>query len=229
MFITFVIPVYNEKDTLRGLVDGIKECTPEHERRVLFVDDGSTDGSRSVLDELAAEHDEVEAIHFDENRGKTAALARGIDEAAGDVVITMDSDLQDDPSDIPRFLSKLEEGYDLVCGWKAQRQDPLARRLASRVYNGVTARAFGLRLHDINCGFKAMRIGVAKDLRLEHDYHRLIPVLAAHCGYSVTEIEVTHQQRRFGRSKYGWARFWHGARDVARLWWSFRRNDKSGG
>jgi glycosyltransferase involved in cell wall biosynthesis len=217
MHLCFVIPVYNERDTLEALTAQIVKHAAGHEVRIIFVDDGSTDGSGETLDSLAKKYDTVETIHFPENRGKSAALAEGFRAAEGDVVFTMDSDLQDDPVEIPAFLEKLAEGSDLVCGWKVNRQDPWHKTLPSKVYNGFVAVVFGLKLHDINCGYKAMTLPVAKSLELKHDYHRLIPVLAAKQGYTVSEIPVKHHRREYGHSKYGLARFWHGARDVFRL------------
>ncbi len=217
--ITFVIPVFNEYATIRPVVEQILAVAQGYACRILLIDDGSSDGSAEVCDELDQRHPEVQAIHFSENKGKTVALAVGFDAAEGDVVITLDSDFQDDPAEIPRFVSAIRNGYDLVCGWKADRKDPLFKRVASRIYNGVTARLFGLSLHDINCGFKAMRIDVAKSLALEHDYHRLIPVLAAAAGYRVGEIKIRHHPRRSGKSKYGIERYWRGLRDVGRVWW----------
>ncbi len=217
-----VIPVFNEERTILPLVDAVFAAAAPYGCRIILVDDGSTDGSAARCDEAARGNAAVEAVHFPVNRGKTAALAEGFARATGDVVVTLDSDLQDDPAEIPRFLAALDEGCDLVCGWKADRQDPWHKRWASRVFNGFTARLFGLRLHDINCGFKAMRIEVAQGLELKRDYHRLIPVLAAARGYRVGEIAVRHHPRRYGRSKFGIERYWRGLRDVMRLWWELR-------
>ncbi len=222
LLITFVVPIFNEENTLEPLVEAIGTHCAEHRRQVILVDDGSVDGSRERVDVLAAQREEVVAVHFEGNEGKTAALLRGFSMATGDVVFTLDADLQDDPMEIPHFLAELEKGYDLVCGWKSVRHDPLSRRLLSRCYNGLVGRIFGLALHDVNCGFKAMKLDVAKSLDLRHDYHRLIPVLAASCGYRVGEIEVRHHARRFGKSKYGLERYWKGLRDVVRLRWELR-------
>ena len=218
MNLFFIIPVKDERETLRDLTEGILENSQSHASRILFVDDGSTDGSGEALDGLASDFEGVEVVHFDVNRGKTAALAEGFDRAEGDVVFTMDSDLQDDPVEIPAFLEALEQGYDLVCGWKAVRNDPWHKRLLSRVYNGFVAGLFGVKLHDINCGYKAMTLEVAQSLELKHDYHRLIPVLAAKAGFHVGEIKVQHHARIYGHSKYGLARLWHGLRDTLRVW-----------
>lgn len=218
MKLFFIIPVKDERGTLAELTEGILANVTSHEARILFINDGSTDGTPEVLDELASTHDAVEVIHFDVNRGKSAALVVGFERAEGDVVITMDGDLQDDPVEIPNYLAQIEAGYDLVCGWKFVRHDPWHKTLPSKVYNGFVGLVFGLSLHDINCGYKAMTLEVAKSMKLKHDYHRLIPVLAKKNGFKITEIRVQHHARRYGQSKYGLARFWHGLRDVARVW-----------
>lgn len=215
--LTVIVPLFNEVDTLLPLVDAVLQSAPSN-CRILLIDDGSTDGSAARCDEAAARHGGVAVIHFDRNRGKTEALMAGFAAAQGDMVVTMDADLQDDPAEIPRFLEALDGGLDLVVGWKADRKDPWHKRWPSRVYNGFTAMLFGLKLHDINCGFKAMRVEVAKNLCLEHDYHRLIPVLAAAMGYRVGEIVVRHHPRRHGSSKFGLERYWRGLRDVMRVW-----------
>lgn len=221
--LSVVVPVFNEAETIAPLVRGIFEAAPDC--RILLINDGSTDGSAAVCDAAAA-HECVDVIHFERNRGKTEALAAGFARAEGDIVITMDSDLQDDPIEIPRFLEAIEGGLDLVVGWKADRKDPWHKRWPSRVYNGFTSRLFGLKLHDMNCGFKAMRKEVAKSLRLHHDYHRLIPVLAAVKGYRVGEIVVRHHPRRHGSSKFGLERYWRGLRDVLRVWFESRGRDR---
>jgi len=227
MVITFIVPIYNERETIEALVEAIHANCAGHSPRIILIDDGSTDGSREVMDGAASKLEDVEAIHFERNLGKTAALAKGFSMAEGEIVFTLDGDLQDDPCEIPGFLAELKKGYDLVCGWKSVRRDPWSRRALSRLYNWFVGRLFGLALHDVNCGFKAMNLEVAKSLDLRHDYHRLIPVIAANHGYRVTEIEVRHHARRYGKSKYGLERYWRGLRDVARLWWELRRGPGS--
>lgn len=218
MKITFVIPVYNERDTLEDLAAGIVKHTEGHETRVLFVDDGSTDGSREVLQRLRHAMSHVEVIRFRRNAGKSAALAAGFAHTDGDVVFTMDADLQDDPAEIPHFLEKLEEGFDVVVGWKMKRHDPWHKTFPSHVYNSFVAKTFRLPLHDINCGFKAYRAEVVKRLRVYGEMHRLLPALAAGLGYRIAEIPVTHHARRYGVSKYGFERFARGALDVLAVW-----------
>ena len=214
MNITFVIPVYNERETLKPLVEGIAENIGPHECRILFVDDGSTDGSDEVLRDIHRCFPSVDVIRFRRNFGKSPALAAGFAKATGDIVITMDGDLQDDPKEIPRFVDKINEGYDVVVGWKAVRRDPWHKTFPSRNYNRLVSWLFGVPLHDVNCGFKAFRAEVVRNIRVYGEMHRLIPVLAANLGYKVTEIPVEHHPRRHGKSKYGVERFSRGAIDV---------------
>jgi len=222
---TIVIPVFNELDSLEPLVEGILEWAGELGPRILFVDDGSTDGSSGKLDELHGRFLPVDVIRFSRNRGKSAALAAGFEHADGDVIVTMDADLQDDPKEIPRFLAQIRQGLDLCVGWKQVRHDPVSKTFPSRVYNGFADRLFGLGLHDMNCGFKAMRPEVAKNLQLFGDMHRLIPVLAAEQGYKVGEIQVEHHPRRHGESKYGNERFLRGAADLITLYFLTRHRN----
>lgn len=218
MKITFVIPVYNERETLDPLISGISEHVAPHEHRIILVDDGSTDGSYDTMCNLRDDNPAIEIIRLRGNFGKSAALAAGFAAADGDVVFTMDSDLQDDPKEIPRFIEKLDEGYDVVCGWKAVRHDPLHKTVPSRIYNWFVAWLFKVPLHDINCGFKLMRTEVVKKVQLYGEMHRLIPVLAQNLNYRVTEIPVEHHRRRYGKSKYGIERFTRGAMDVLTMW-----------
>lgn len=222
MKVSFVVPVFNERETLEGLVEGILEHATPHEAQIVLVDDGSDDGSSGVMDELARKHPSIEVVRLGRNLGKSAALAAGFACAKGDLVFTMDADLQDDPKEIPLFLEKIGEGFDLVCGWKAVRHDPWHKTFPSRVYNRFVAWLFGLPLNDVNCGYKLMRREVVKSLRLFGDMHRLIPVLAAEQGFRVGEVAVEHQPRRCGRSKYGIERFARGAIDVMTLWFLTR-------
>ncbi len=218
MRLAFVIPVLNERETLEPLAAGIARHASPHEYQILFVDDGSADGSYDVLRSLHERDPRVGLLKLRRNYGKTRALAAGIACAEGDVLITMDADLQDDPEEIPRLLAKLDEGYDVVCGWKADRHDPWHKVLPSRVYNALVNWLFGLRLHDINSGFKAMRMDIAKRLPLFGDMHRMMAVFAANMGGNVTETPVVHHPRRFGKSKYGFKRFYEGSRDALAVW-----------
>ncbi|MCH7960268.1 MAG: glycosyltransferase family 2 protein [Candidatus Hydrogenedentes bacterium] len=222
MDVSFVIPVRNEQESLRPLIEEILEHAPTTHFEILLVNDGSTDGSTETIDELAEREDAVQAVHLDRHLGKSAALAAGFARAQGSIVITMDSDLQDEAAEIPRFIVKVNEGFDLVCGWKSVRHDSLFKRVASRVYNRWVGWLFSIPLHDINCGFKAMRREVIETVPLTKGMHRLFPVLALRAGYSIAELPVTHRRRPFGRSKYGPGRYVTGFADVIRLWWQLR-------
>jgi glycosyltransferase involved in cell wall biosynthesis len=210
------VPVYNERESLRPLADELLPVVRglDRDAEVILVDDGSTDGSAEVMADLAATEAEVTVVRLRRNFGKGAALMAGFAEARGEAVVTLDADLQDDPAEIPRMLEALEAGADLVSGWKRERRDPWTKRAASRVFNGVTARVSGLRLHDLNCGFKAYRAEVVRTLALTGDLYRYIPVLAANEGFRVQEIPVNHRPRRFGRSKYGLERYVRGLLDL---------------
>lgn len=214
--LSIVVPVYNEEDNLPVLWPEIREVLDPTglSYEVIFVDDGSRDGSTEVLADLAAAEPEVRVVRLRRNFGKGAALMAGFREARGDAVVTLDADLQDDPAEIGRMLAVLEDGADLVSGWKENRQDPWTKRAASRVFNGVTARVSGLDLHDLNCGFKAYRAEVVRALALTGDLYRYIPVMAAAEGFRVRELSVNHRARRHGRSKYGLERYIRGFLDL---------------
>ena len=214
--ISVVVPVYNERHALEDLLAGIEEACESTARswEVLFVDDGSTDGSVELLERLASEHPNVGLVGLRRNFGKSAALTTGFDFARGAVVVTMDGDGQDDPAEIPALLAKLDAGYDLVCGWKRNRLDPAEKRLPSRLFNGTTAKLSGLPLHDFNCGLKAVRGECARALTLYGEQHRFIPVLGFQRGWRVTEIEVNHRPRVHGRSKFGFERYLRGLLDL---------------
>jgi dolichol-phosphate mannosyltransferase len=182
--------------------------------QVIFVDDGSSDGTREILELLAQQNASTEAILLRRNFGKAAALSAGFDAALGEIVITMDADLQDDPKEIPRFLAKLSEGYDVVSGWKRVRHDPWHKVLPSRAFNWLVSHSTGVRLHDHNCGFKAYRREIFDEVKLYGELHRFVPVLAASRGWKVAEIEVEHHARKFGRSKYGVSRLIKGFLDL---------------
>ena len=228
MKLSFVIPLHDERETLSALADGIAAHVGPHPYSILFVDDGSTDGSDEVLRRLARDNPHVGFVRFRRNLGKTAALAAGFAGVDGDLVFTMDADLQDDPTEIPKFLEKLDEGFDLVTGWKKERHDAWHKVWASRVYNGVVRRLFNLHIHDANCGFKLMRREVVDRLQLYGDLHRLIPVLAKNMGYTITEVPVEHHPRRFGQSKYGMERFVRGALDTFAVWFLHRHSHSPG-
>ena len=214
MKLTFVIPALNEVDSLEQLYREIVANCSGHTYELIFVDDGSSDGSDKLLSKLAEADKQVKVIRFRRNFGKAAALQMGFNIASGDIVFTMDADLQDNPIEIPRFLAKLDEGYDLVSGWKQHRHDPLHKTLPSKLFNYVTARSFGLKLRDYNCGFKAYRLSLVKELTIYGEMHRYIPALANALGYRVSEISVEHRARQHGKSKYGIERYLRGFFDL---------------
>ena len=214
--LSVVVPVHNEERSVRHLFDELQlaldQLDPAWE--VVFVDDGSTDGTFSALTRLHAKHSSVRVVRLRRNFGKAAALSAGFEQARGDIVVTIDGDGQDDPGEIARLLAKLEEGFDLVSGWKARRRDPLGRRVLSRVFNAVTGWVSGLRLHDMNSGLKAYRADVARGLNLYGELHRFVAVLAHAEGYRVAELPVNHRPRAHGRSHYGVERYLRGFLDL---------------
>ena len=214
--ISVVVPLLNEEATLAELYREIAaSLEPRGEAfEVVFVDDGSTDRSLEVLHHLHEEADNVVVVHMRRNFGKAAALKAGFLEARGEIFVTIDADLQDDPAEIPQLLAKLDEGFDLVSGWKTRRNDPFLRRLFSRIFNTTTALVSGVRLHDVNCGLKAYRAEVLQDMRLYGELHRFIPVLAAYQGYRIAELPVNHRVRQHGRSRYGPERYLRGFFDL---------------
>jgi glycosyltransferase involved in cell wall biosynthesis len=214
--LSIVIPVLNEADSLPELVSRVREALAGegYDYEVLFVDDGSTDATGEVLHRLHAEDPRVRAIRFRRNYGKSGALAVAFREARGARVVTMDGDLQDEPREVPKLLRKLEEGYDLVSGWKKVRHDPWTKTVPSRLYNLVTSMMSGIRLHDFNCGLKAYRCDVTQTLDVYGEMHRYLPVLAHFNGFRVTEMVVEHHARRHGQSKFGMARFFNGPLDL---------------
>jgi dolichol-phosphate mannosyltransferase len=214
--ISVVIPVYNERESLAPLYAEIAAVAQEAnlDLEVLFVDDGSRDGSWGVIQDLANRHPWVHGIRFRRNFGKASALSAGFRTAHGDVVLTLDADLQDDPREIPRFLAELDTGLDVVSGWKKIRHDPWHKVWPSRVFNAFVSWLTGVGLHDHNCGMKAYRAEVFREIRLYGELHRLIPVLAAARGFRVGEIVINHRPRKFGHSKYGVRRFIKGFLDL---------------
>ena len=214
--ISVVVPLLNEERSLEELYTEIARALEARgeEFEVVFVDDGSTDGSMGVLSRLHDELSNVIVIHLRRNFGKAAALQAGFLQARGDVVVTIDADLQDDPAEIPQLLAKLDEGFDLVSGWKTRRNDPFARRLFSKIFNWATGAVSGVHLHDVNCGLKAYRAEVLHGMRIYGELHRFIPVLAAYRGFRIAEIPVNHRARQHGRSRYGPERYLRGFFDL---------------
>jgi glycosyltransferase involved in cell wall biosynthesis len=214
MLLSFVIPLFNEKDTLDILYKEILQNLAGNDYEIIFIDDGSNDGSYEVLAKLAAADPKVKVVKFRKNFGKAAGLQTGFQLASGDVVFTMDADLQDNPVEIPNFLNKLDEGFDMVSGWKKKRLDPMHKRVPSKLFNSVTQNTFKLKLHDYNCGFKAYRRDVVKNIDVYGEMHRYIPALANAKGYKVGEIPVQHRSREHGVSKYGIERYLRGFFDL---------------
>jgi glycosyltransferase involved in cell wall biosynthesis len=215
-FVSVIIPLLNEADSLRELEQKIENVFNDIQCKyeIIFVDDGSTDKSFDVIRDLHRKNNRVKCIKFRKNYGKSAALAAGFESAKGDFVITMDADLQDDPSEIPELLETLQKGFDLVSGWKKIRYDPFIKRNTSKIFNYVTSKAAGIRLHDFNCGLKAYRKDVVKSLKVYGEMHRYLPALAHMSGFRVTEKIVKHHPRKFGKTKFGASRFVKGFLDV---------------
>ena len=214
--ISLVIPVYNEQESL-ALLHGEIAAVAAREGlsvEVVFVDDGSRDGSWAVIRDLARNNGNVRGLRFRRNFGKAAALLAGFHAAHGDTVLTLDADLQDDPHEIPRFLAAIKGGLDVVSGWKQVRHDPWHKVLPSRVFNWMVSTLTGVRLHDHNCGMKCYRAEVLQEIRLYGELHRFIPVLAEARGFRVGEIVIRHRPRRYGSSKYGVRRFVKGFLDL---------------
>ena len=213
--ISIVVPVHDEDRSVELLYDELASALDPIERpwEAVFVDDGSTDGSFAALTRLNAAAPNVKVVRLRRNFGKSAALAAGFNHSGGELVVTIDADLQDDPAEIPRLLAKLDEGFDLVSGWKTQRRDPWSRRLVSKIFNSVVGRASGLKLHDMNCGLKAYRAEVVRSLRIYGELHRFLPVLAHDRGFRVAELPVNHRPRAHGRSRYGVERYMRGFLD----------------
>jgi len=207
--LSVVVAVLDEEESIRPLYSGLDQVLDSlgREYEIIFIDDGSEDSSFQILKSLYEnDREHVRVIQFRRNFGKTAALAAGFRETRGEVVITMDADLQDDPTEIPGLLDKLNEDYDLVVAWRHERRDPLSKRLPSKVANAAVSLLTGVKIHDLNCGFKAYRREVVADLKLYGELHRFVPVLAHWRGYRVTEQKVVHRPRQYGQSKYGFER-----------------------
>ncbi len=216
MDLSIIVPLYNEEESLRKLTERIfnilKDSGLQYE--ICFIDDGSSDNSLTVLKEIHQKYPGIKILSFRRNYGKSAALSEGFKLAAGDIIITMDADLQDDPAEIPNLLQKINEGYDLISGWKKKRHDPLGKTIPSKLFNFTTAKLTGIKIHDFNCGLKAYRREVIKEIPIYGSLHRYLPVLAHWQGFAVDELIVQHHPRIHGVTKYGWRRFFDGFFDL---------------
>lgn len=231
--VSFVVPAYNEEESLEELysqvMENYKKCVETNlvkDYEFLFVDDGSSDGTANKIKELNKKDDHVRYIIFRKNFGKSPAMQAAFRNVEGDVIITMDADLQDDPIELPNMLAKLEEGYDMVVGWKVNRLDPMEKKLPSKLFNKVTSKMSGLELHDFDCGYKAMRKEVVDALDLYGELHRYVPVLAYRYGFKITEIPVHHNKRKHGKSKYGFERYLRGLFDFMSVTFISKYSDR---
>jgi glycosyltransferase involved in cell wall biosynthesis len=219
MLISIIIPVYNEEENIIPLyLDILTQLhANEYNYEIIFVDDGSSDLTSKYVEAIQSKDNKVNLIKFRKNFGKAEALNSGFEFCQGDLIFTMDGDLQDNPIEFPRFISKINEGFDLVSGWKFDRKDPLEKRLPSKLFNKLTGILTGVRIHDFNCGFKVYRKEVAKSIRLYGEMHRYIPAIASWKGFRVGEIKVEHRKRIHGVSKYGWERLARGMLDLCTI------------
>lgn len=213
---SFIIPVKDEEASIEPLYKEIISTTKFIKDRleIIFIDDGSTDRSYEKIAALQKKNPRVRVIQFRANFGKSAALSKGFEKARGSILITLDADLQDDPAEIPKFLSLISKGFDLVVGRRKNRNDPLSKKLSSLVFNTLTRVITGIDLHDVNCGLKVLKKEVAQDIRIHGELHRFIPILAAKQKYRVAELPVHHRARKFGKSKFGFERAWRGMIDL---------------
>lgn len=201
--ISVLIPIYNEAQSIDILYKKLLEVLQSYDHEIVFVNDGSRDNSQQILNNIKNNDNRVIVIELKRNFGKAAVLAVGFEEVSGDLVITMDGDLQDEPQEIPKMIEEIDKGYDLVSGWKKDRQDPLIKKISSKIFNFTVRVLTGIKLHDFNCGFKIYKKEVVKSLDVYGDLHRFLPVLAYQQGFKVGEIKVRHNERKFGQSKYG--------------------------
>jgi glycosyltransferase involved in cell wall biosynthesis len=216
MDLSIIIPLYNEQDSLQELVTAISRHikTLNLHYEIIFIDDGSIDHSLQVLKALKTDFPQIKILSFRKNYGKSPALSEGFKIASGRIVITMDADLQDDPAEIPNLIAQINSGYDMVSGWKKKRHDPWRKTIPSKFFNFTTSLLSGIKIHDFNCGLKAYRQEVIKEIPVYGELHRYLPVLAHRRGYSVTEIVVQHHPRKYGYTKYGLRRFLEGFFDL---------------
>jgi len=214
--VSILVPLYNEEESLRPLISEIRSALKKIDinYEIMLVDDGSTDKSLEIIKEIARTDNKIRFISFRKNYGKSAALQLGFKHVSGDAVITMDADLQDDPAEIQNLLAKLDEGYDLVSGWKKIRHDPFIKKHSSKFFNYMTRLMSGIKIHDFNCGLKGYRKEVVKSVDIYGELHRYVPVLAGWQGFKITEIVVKHHPRKYGKTKFGISRFFKGFVDL---------------
>ena len=220
-FISIVVPVYNESDSIRLLINEIINVMKSHQLlfELIIVNDGSVDSTSNVLENLSLEIKQLTVINLRKNYGQTAALAAGFDHSNGDIIVTLDGDLQNDPNDIPTFITNINEGYDLICGWRFQRKDKLLnRRIPSQIANRLIGNVTGIHLHDYGCSLKAFKHEIIKDIKLYGELHRFLPVLANIEGAKIKEIKVNHRSRKYGQSKYGIDRTFRVLMDLLTVW-----------
>jgi glycosyltransferase involved in cell wall biosynthesis len=215
-YLSIVVPAFNEQDSVFELIERINTVCLKNNYtyEIIFINDGSTDKTESFIEQAIVKNDQIKLISFRRNFGKSAALSEGFEYASGEIIITMDADLQDDPAEIINLINKINEGFDLVSGWKKKRNDPISKTLPSKLFNMVTSKLSGISLHDFNCGLKAYRSEVAKSIKVYGEMHRFLPVLAFWQGFRVSEIPVEHHARKFGVSKFGARRFFSGLFDL---------------
>ena len=230
--LSIVIPAYNEEDSIKPLYDEIEASVAKliknhkiQDYEILFVNDGSSDNTEKNIIKLTADK-RVKLISLRKNFGKSKALQIGFQHVCGDIIVTMDADLQDDPAELANFIAKLDEGYDMVSGWKFNRLDPLEKTLPSKLFNFVTSKVSGIKIHDFNCGFKAYRKEVVKSLNIYGEFHCYIPILALRNGFKITEITVKHHKRQFGKSKFGMERYLRGMFDAVSALFLLKFYDK---
>lgn len=230
--LSIVIPAYNEEDSIKPLYDEIEASVAKliknhkiQDYEILFVNDGSSDNTEKNIIKLTADK-RVKLISLRKNFGKSKALQIGFQHVCGDIIVTMDADLQDDPAELANFIAKLDEEYDMVSGWKFNRLDPLEKTLPSKLFNFVTSKVSGIKIHDFNCGFKAYRKEVVKSLNIYGEFHRYIPILALRNGFKITEITVKHHKRQFGKSKFGMERYLRGMFDAVSALFLLKFYDK---
>ena len=226
--LSIIIPVFNEEESILELAEEIsgvmKELSAEYE--LIFIDDGSRDSSYDKIKSLADKDSRINGVRFRRNYGKAAALSEGFRISNGKMIVTMDSDLQDDPAEIPGLMKKLDEGFDVISGWKKNRKDPWTKRFPSKIFNLVTRMMSGIRIHDFNCGLKIYRSDVIKTVKVYGELHRYMPVLANLAGFNVSELVVNHRPRKFGKTKFGASRFLKGFLDLTTVLFlgKFERN-----